>query len=155
MPTEFDPPIDVGDPDGPAGVGPANGAFREWNVPRLARPAPAASCDVVAVALGARHAVAVVRHQGVYTWGDGAGGRLGRGVDQRGRGRPSKLSVDGWVSNERRRTSARYECGGQYTVAVAHGDGAAPRVGRRVRGMSRRAGDAVAVQGYREFSDEG
>ena len=128
MPSEFEPPpIDVGDPDAVAGVGPAVGGWREWSVP--ARAPGADGLDVVAVALGARHAVAVVRHQGVYTWGDGAGGRLGRGVDQRGRGRPSKLSVvsGGEVSDR----GAGFErirevsCGGQYTVAVNYGDGAA------------------------------
>lgn len=128
MPSEFEPPpIDVGDPDAAAGVGPAVGGWREWSVP--ARAPGADGLDVVAVALGARHAVAVVRHQGVYTWGDGAGGRLGRGVDQRGRGRPSKLSVvsGGEVSDR----GAGFErirevsCGGQYTVAVNYGDGAA------------------------------
>ena len=54
---------------------------------------------------------------------------MGRGVDQRGRGRPSKLSVvsGGEVSDhcagfERIR---EVSCGGQYTVAVNYGDGAA------------------------------
>lgn len=128
MPSEFEPPGTVEPPgdrtiDGrAAGVGPAVGGWREWSVP--ARAPGADGLDVVAVALGARHACAVVRHQGVYTWGDGAGGRLGRGVDQRGRGRPSKLTVggDGAGAGERIR---EVSCGGQYTVAVAHGDGAA------------------------------
>lgn len=133
MPSEFEPPGTVEPPgdrtiDGrAAGVGPAVGGWREWSVP--ARAPGADGLDVVAVALGARHACAVVRHQGVYTWGDGAGGRLGRGVDQRGRGRPSKLTVGGdgaaRVSDGAGERIREVSCGGQYTVAVAHGDGAA------------------------------
>ena len=45
-------------------------------------PVPAlggAACDPRSIALGTRHAVAATRAGGVYTWGDGVGGRLGHG----------------------------------------------------------------------------
>ena len=139
MPSEFEPPGTVEPPgdrtiDGrAAGVGPAVGGWREWSVP--ARAPGADGLDVVAVALGARHACAVVRHQGVYTWGDGAGGRLGRGVDQRGRGRPSKLTVGGEVSGLAPASgSARYRAG------VSTPSPWRTATGRRTRGATRPAG---------------
>jgi hypothetical protein len=46
--------------------------------------------DVVSVSVGSRHAAAVVRGQGVYTWGDGGGGRLGSGTTL-SRAKPAKL----------------------------------------------------------------
>ena len=46
--------------------------------------------DVVALALGASHAAAVVRGRGVYTWGEGRGGRLGHG-SHAARATPTRL----------------------------------------------------------------
>ena len=50
----------------------------EWSTPTMVPGTE--GLDVTAVAVGARHAAAVVRNQGVYTWGDAAGGRLGHGT---------------------------------------------------------------------------
>lgn len=54
------------------------GRWVEWLTPTTVPGTE--GLDVVRVSVGSRHAAAVVRHQGVYTWGDGAGGRLGNGT---------------------------------------------------------------------------
>ena len=92
MPPEFEPPpIDVGDPDGVAGAGPAAGGWRERSVgARARRRRP----DVVAAADGrtgtpSRWCVTRACTRGATARGDGWGAGWTRG----GRGRPSKLSV--------------------------------------------------------------
>lgn len=98
-------------------IGPSVGGYREWSLP--ARAPGTAGLDVRSVALGARHAAAVVRHQGVYTWGDGQGGRLGRGGDVGDRSRPCKLEGIEF------KKAVDVAAGGQYSVAVSYHDGAA------------------------------
>lgn len=98
-------------------IGPSVGGYREWSLP--ARAPGTAGLDVRSVALGARHAAAVVRHQGVYTWGDGQGGRLGRGGDVGDRARPCKLEGTEF------KKAVEVAAGGQYSVAVSYHDGAA------------------------------
>ena len=98
-------------------IGPSVGGYREWSLP--ARAPGTAGLDVRSVALGARHAAAVVRHQGVYTWGDGQGGRLGRGGDVGDRSRPCKLEGIEF------KKAVEVAAGGQYSMAVSYHDVAA------------------------------
>jgi alpha-tubulin suppressor-like RCC1 family protein len=83
--------------------------------------------DVVNVALGASHVAAVARGRGVYTWGEGRGGRLGHG-SHASRALPTKLrgvvveaaglGGDGDGDGD----DVQVCCGGSVTFAVS-GDG--------------------------------
>ena len=87
--------------------------------------------DVVALALGASHVAAVARGRGVYTWGEGRGGRLGHG-SHASRALPTKLrgvvvdaaglGGDGDGDEDGDGDDVQVCCGGSVTFAVS-GDG--------------------------------
>jgi hypothetical protein len=85
--------------------------------------------DVVNVALGASHVAAVARGRGVYTWGEGRGGRLGHG-SHASRALPTKLrgvvveaaGLGGDGDGDGDGDDVQVCCGGSVTFAVS-GDG--------------------------------
>ena len=85
--------------------------------------------DVVNVAVGASHVAAVARGRGVYTWGEGRGGRLGHG-SHASRALPTKLrgvvveaaGLGGDGDGDGDGDDVQVCCGGSVTFAVS-GDG--------------------------------